>query len=153
MEEGSGVDRVHRKRKAARGEGRHPCHYPFELRLKAVKLYLEEGYSQVWISEQLGFGKKTLVDWVKRYRELGEEGLRSRYSGSRSAKIPPAVRHKITELKRRYPTFGVKRIAQLLRRVFFLSASRETVRRTLHQQNLILKKRKAKRSPPKPRFF
>jgi transposase InsO family protein len=153
MEERSGVDRVHRKRKAARGEGRHPCHYPFELRLKAVKLYLEEGYSQVWISEQLGFGKKTLVDWVKRYRELGEEGLRSRYSGSRSAKIPPAVRHKITELKRRYPTFGVKRIAQLLRRVFFLSASRETVRRTLHQQNLILKKRKAKRSPPKPRFF
>jgi transposase InsO family protein len=102
----------------------------------------------------LGFGKKTLIDWVKRYRELGGEGLRSRYSGSRSAKIPPAVKHKITELKRKYPSFGVKRIAQVLRRVFFLKASRETVRRTLHQQNLILKeKRKARRSPPKPRFF
>jgi len=86
MEERSGVERVHRKRKAARGEGRHPCRYPFELRLKAVKLYLEEGYGQAWIAEQLGFGKKTLIDWVKRYRELGEEGLRSRYSGSRSAK-------------------------------------------------------------------
>jgi len=155
MEERIGVERVHRKgKKRPTAEGQHPCHYPFELRLRAVKLHLEESYSQAWVAQQLGFGKKTLVEWVKRYRELGEQGLRSRFSGSRSAKVPPAVKHKITELKREHPSFGVKRIAQVLRRVFFLSASRETVRRTLHQQNLILKeKRKVKRSSPKPRFF
>lgn len=137
-------------------EGKHPRHHPLELRLKAVKLHLEEGYSQVWIAQQLGIAEKTLVEWVKRYREGGEEGLRPGYPypGSGRAKVPPAVKHKITELKRKYPTFGVKRIAQVLRRVFFLPASRETVRRTLHQQGLILKeKRKARRSPPKPRFF
>lgn len=155
MEERIGVERVHRKGKKQRtAEGRHPCHYPFELRLKAVKLHLEEGYSQAWVTQQLGFGKKTLLEWVKRYRQLGEQGLRSRFSGSRSVKVPPAVKHKITELKRENPGFGVKRIAQVLRRGFFFSASRETVRRTLHQQSLIASaKKKAKRSPPKPRFF
>lgn len=137
-------------------QGKHPRHHPLELRLKAVKLHLEEGYTQVWIAQQLGIAEKTLVEWVKRYRQGGEEGLRPGYPhpGSGHAQVPPLVKHKISELKRDYPTFGVKRIAQVLRRVFFLSASRETVRRTLHQHGLILKeKRRTKRSPPKPRFF
>jgi transposase len=72
----------------------------------------------------------------------------------RSAKVPPAVKQKIAELKRRYRSFEVKKISQLLRRMFFLKASRQTVRRTLHHQSLISKgKTKVKRSPPKPRFF
>lgn len=97
----------------------------------------------------------TVWDWVKRYRESGEEGLRSRSGGGGSgkAKVAQAVKHKIVEIKREYPTFGVKRIAQVLGRVFFLRASRETVRRTLHQQSLISSAKKVRRSPSKPRFF
>jgi transposase InsO family protein len=49
---------------------------------------------------------------------------------------------------------GIQKISQLLRRVWFLPVSRETVRRRLHEQQL-LKKRKPQpqRHPPQPRFF
>lgn len=94
MEERIGAEIVQRKRsKGPTVEGQRPCHYPFELRLKAVKLHLEEAYSQAWVSEQSGFGKNTRLEWVKRCRQLGEEGLRSRFSGSRSAEIPPPNWH------------------------------------------------------------
>jgi transposase InsO family protein len=65
-----------------------------------------------------------------------------------------AVKDQITALKRQHPHFGVKKIAQLLWRVLFLPGSHETVRRTLHRQRLIEKRRpKPQRNPPKPRFF
>jgi transposase InsO family protein len=49
---------------------------------------------------------------------------------------------------------GIKKISQFLRRMWFLPVSRETVRRTLHQQQLLKKpKSKPPRNPPKPRFF
>ena len=157
MEERSGVERIgHRRRLGGGAKGQHPYHYPFEVRLRAVKFHLEEGFSLSAVSEELGLSKKTLWDWVKRYRESGEAGLRRRFKGRGSVKpkLPQAVKQKIVEIKREYPAFGVKRIAELLRRVFFLRASRETVRRTLHQQSLIpAEKRRARRSPPKPRFF
>jgi transposase len=50
--------------------------YPFELRLRAVKLYLEEGYSKKLIEEELGIGNSTIGKWAKKYKQLGEEGLR-----------------------------------------------------------------------------
>lgn len=157
MEEQSEVERVARRNNPGGGsKGQHPYRYPFELRLKAVKLHLEEGFSLSSVCKELRLNKKTLWDWVKRYRESGEEGLRRRLGRGSSAKpkVAQAVKHKIVELKREHPTFGVKRIAQVLRRVFFLRASRETVRRTLHQQSLIpARKTKLKRSAPKPRFF
>ena len=59
-----------------------------------------------------------------------------------------------TALKRKHPTFGIKRISQTLRRIFHLSASPETVRKTLHREKLITpKKKKTPSNPSKPRFF
>jgi hypothetical protein len=55
---------------------------------------------------------------------------------------------------RAHPTFGIKRISQLLRRLFFLPASSETVRRHLRATELM-----PENAPPKkrkltrPRFF
>jgi hypothetical protein len=48
------------------------------------------------------------------------------------------VREKIVEIKKREPFFGVQRISHLLKRLFFLSASPETVRRTLQEESLIV---------------
>ena len=39
--------------------------YPFELKLRAVKLYLEEEYTPDLIVEELGMGKSTLSGWVR----------------------------------------------------------------------------------------
>ena len=129
--------------------------YPLKVRLKAVKLYLEEGLSPKLVSREMGIHPSQLYDWAKRYKTGGEAGLAPRRRGGGPPRRPAgALRQKIAEVKRQNPTFGVKRISQWLRRVLFLPASPETVRRTLHRQGLMPKTRKkTPRNPPKPRFF
>jgi len=157
MEERNEVKRQERSKRQEGGpKKKHPSQYPFEVRLKAVRCHLEEGFSVSLVSKELGLNKKTVWDWVKRYRERGEEGLRQRLEGAGRGKpkVSQAVKHKIVAIKTEHPVFGVKRIAQVLWRVFCLKASRETVRRTLHQQSVIPSaKKKPKRNPGKPRFF
>jgi len=140
-------------RGASRGRHRGPL--PVELRLKAVKLFLEEGLPPKLISQELGIHKSVLYAWVRRFRAGGEAGLQPRPCGGSLPRRPGGViRQKIADVKGRHPSFGVKRISQWLKRVLFLPASPETVRRTLHKQGLMPKSRKkAPRNPPRPRFF
>ena len=134
---------------------KHRATYPWEFRRKAVKLYLEEGLPPKLICRELGIHESVLYAWVRRFREGGEAGLKPRARGGGSRRRPGEVlQQKIADVKGRHPSFGVKRISQWLKRVLFLPASPETVRRTLHQQGLMPKaKKKAPRNPPKPRFF
>jgi len=128
--------------------------YRSELKLRAVKLYLEEGYSRELIAKELGIGKSTLTAWVKQYRERGEDALRSQPPRKGTAKVSVAAKAKAVELKRKNPEYGSRRISDLLRRVFFLKAGPETVRRTLKEEDLIEPaKRKPRKNPAQPRFF
>jgi transposase InsO family protein len=63
------------------------------------------------------------------------------------------VRSKILELKKEEPSRGIKRISQLLKRVFFLPGSPETVRKTLKEHGLIEPPPKPRRNLVRPRFF
>jgi transposase InsO family protein len=142
------------QKKTGRKQGSRRQRYPFELKVRAVKLYLEEEYSQELIVEELGVGKSTLTAWVRRYREQGEAGLRPAGPRRVQSRIDPAAKAKAVELKQKNPEYGIRRISNLLRRVFLLKASAETVRRTLHEAQLIEPaKPKPKKNPSKPRFF
>ncbi len=140
-----------------RGLAGHSRYISFEMRRKAVKLYLEEGIPSPLVAQEMRIKPSTLFAWVKRYREEGEEGLRTIFHPERRRKRNgnlTAVQAKIVEVKQANPGFGVKRISQLLRRMFFVPASAETVRRTLHKKQLMpVVKRKPQRNPSKPRFF
>jgi transposase InsO family protein len=135
----------------------------YEVKRRAVQLYLEEGVPGDLVSREVGVRNSTIFKWVQQYRENGEEGLHPRSRGHRtingpltSSKPTPQalIRAEITALKRKHPTFGIKRISQTLRRIFHLSASPETVRKTLHREKLIKpKKKKTPSNPSKPRFF
>jgi len=150
------MQRVEEVKKKGKGkENRVGKRYGFELKLRCVKLRLEEGLSVALISKEVGVGRDGIHRWVKAYRERGEAGLRNRVrsSGSRQ-KLPGPVRKKIIEIKKRAPFFGVQRISHLLKRVFFLSASPETVRRTLQEEALIVPSRKKHSANiTRPRFF
>jgi transposase InsO family protein len=65
------------------------------------------------------------------------------------------VTEKILELKRRNSWWGIKRISQVLRRVFFMQASAETVRARLHEAKLMEAgaRSKKRRNMSRPRFF
>src|SRR5215469_7959665 len=125
----------------------------FDERLRAVKLHLQEGFSRALVAQEMGISTAAVDKWLGRYREHGEEGLKDRRSGRRSSRLPEPVRDKIIELKKEDPARGIKRISQLLKRVFFLKASSETVRQTLHQEDLIDSPPKPRRNLVRPRFF
>ena len=151
------VKEVKRRKKNKKGEeSRFGRRYGFEVKLRCVKMRLEEGVPVSLLSKEVGVSKSVLHRWVKAYRERGEAGLRNEVrssSGSRG-KLPGPVRKKIVEIKKREPFFGVQRISHLLKRVFFLSASPETVRRTLQEESLIVPTRKKpSRNITRPRFF
>jgi transposase InsO family protein len=129
--------------------------YSVELKLRAVQLYLEEGYSAEMVAEELGIGKSTLGAWAKRYREEGAAGLEYRVpTPSIRKQVDPRVKAKAVELKRQDPQRGSRRISHLLKRLFFMQASPETVRRTLKDNGLVERpKKKPQRNPSRPRFF
>ncbi len=143
------------KRKSKDKESRYGRRYGFEIKLRCVKLHLEEGLPLSLLSKEAGPSTDGIRRWVRAYRERGEAGLRNGrvFTGSRR-KLPAPVREKIVEIKKREPFFGVQRISHLLKRVFFLSASPETVRRTLQEESLIVPSRKKHSANiTRPRFF
>jgi transposase InsO family protein len=146
------VEGVKKKRK----KGRYGKRYGFEFKLRCVKLRLEEGLPISVLSKEVGASKDVIRRWAKAYQERGEAGLRNGVVPARSRrKLPGPVREKIVEIKKREPLLGVKRISHLLKRAFFLSASPETVRRTLRAESLIVpsKKKKPRHNITRPRFF
>jgi len=143
------------KKKSKGKENRYGKRYGLEFKLRCVKLRLEEGLPVSLLSEEVGASKDVIRRWVRAYQERGETGLRNRIvpEGSRR-KLPGPVREKIIEIKKHEPLFGVKRISHLLKRVFFLSASPETVRRTLRAESLIVpSKKRLQHNITRPRFF
>jgi transposase InsO family protein len=154
MNENEPVAKKRNTSSAPRGRSREKIvRRTFDERLRAVKLHLEEGFSRALVAQEMGISTAAVDKWLKRYHEQGEEGLKDRRSGRRSARLPEPVRDKIIELKKEDPARGIKRISQLLKRVFFLKASSETVRQTLHQENLIESPPKPRRNLVRPRFF
>jgi len=132
--------------------------YSVPFRLRAVKLHLEEGFPAEQVCRETGVSAETLRTWLERYRAGGEPALVPRSTSPNPARgheqIAPAVKAQMIAQKQRNPSFGVKRISQLLRRMLHLPGSAETVRRTLHQAGLLepASPRRPK-TPPKPRFF
>ena len=125
----------------------------FEERLRAVKFQLEEGFTQELIAQEMGISTAAVAKWVHLYRLHGEEGLKDKGNGGPRPHLAEPVRKKILELKKEEPTRGIKRISQMLKRVFFLQASPETVRKTLKEQGLIEPRPKPRRNLVRPRFF
>jgi transposase InsO family protein len=123
-------------------------------KLKAVRLRLEEGFSLKDICAEIGVAQSGLSRWISEYQQFGEAGLQNKVAGRRKDRLPAPITDKILELKQQNPTFGIKRISQVLRRCFFLPASPETVRQRLHEAELMPPTTKPKqRNITRPRFF
>jgi transposase-like protein len=89
------VKEVKRRKKKGK-ESRYGKRYGFELKLRCVKLRLEEGLPVSLLSKEVGVSKDVVYRWVKAYQARGEAGLRNevKSSGSRR-KLPGPVRKKI----------------------------------------------------------
>jgi len=127
--------------------------YGPDFKLQVVKKFVEESMPSSVIQQECGVSSETIGRWVRAYQRSGQAGLATRYRG-KGRSLPGPVKEKIIELKKSEPLFGIKRISQVLRRAFFLSASPETVRKTLHESNLASPPhKKRQRNITRPRFF
>jgi transposase InsO family protein len=127
--------------------------YGADFKLQVVKKYLEESIPVKIIRQECGVGIGSVRRWVRAYRREGEAGLSMSYTG-KGRSLPAPVKEKIVEIKEANPPFGIKRISQLLKRMFFLSASPETVRKTLHSSSLMtVPPKKRQHNITRPRFF
>jgi transposase InsO family protein len=131
---------------------RHKRYSP-DFKRKIIGLFTEESVPLPVICKESGVYPETVRRWVRLFRRMGEAGLENRYRG-KGRPLPAPVKQKIVELKRSNPLFGIKRISQILKRVFFLTASPETVRKTLHSSSLMVSpQKKRQRNIVRPRFF
>jgi transposase InsO family protein len=141
--------------KPAQGNGQ----YSPAQRLGIVRMHLDEGHDYSFLARETGVSASSIANWVESYKAHGEAGIQNhpRTSWPKKAKSQAnaPVTAKIVEIKRDNPSFGVKRISQFLRRMLFLEASPAAVLATLQEEKLMppSQKRKAKKNPPKPRFF
>jgi transposase InsO family protein len=127
--------------------------YSPEFKLQVVKKLIEESVPVSVIQQECGVSGESIGRWVRNYRRSGLAGLAPGYKG-KGRKLPGPVRQKIIDLKKAEPLFGIKRISQVLKRAFFLSASPETVRKTLRDSNLASSPhKKRQRNITRPRFF
>ena len=100
---------------------RNGLRYSAADKLKAMKLYLEEGYQVKAIVWELGIGKSSLGKWIREYREKGSAAFLSvaEKSAAEAEKSDPSrafVRAQIPEHKAAHPDHGMKRITQIFRR-------------------------------------
>jgi len=143
-----------KKRKKVKKRGRTARSYPFEFRLKVVRLRLEDGYDASLLAQEFGISEYSVYRWSKTYRERGEAGLHNKTRAARPSRMPENVRGKIIDIKHDNPGFGARRIADILKRFFLIPTSASSVQRTLSQEGLTVKKKpKAKKNPSKPQFF
>ena len=128
--------------------------YPYEFRIKMVRLYLEEGYSTTVLQEQFGVSSHSVVRWVKAYRQQGTEGLVAKLRTGSKPKMTETVKRQIVGMKKKHPEYGPRRIADVLKRFFLVPTSATSVHKALSDEGLTKKaKRKPVKNPAKPRFF
>ncbi len=135
---------------------KHVGAYPVELRLKVVKLFLEEGYSAAMLAEEFGCHKSSVASWIRTYRKHGEGGLYA--PSARHEKVVKPLnsnlKSQIIELKKDDPQRGVRRISDILKRFFMVKASPATISKVLHEENLIdPPPKKRRKNIQKPRRF
>jgi transposase InsO family protein len=124
------------------------------FKLKVVRLYLEERYPRSVIAQEFDIAESSVGRWTRDYRRHGEKGLQPKPRWAPRTRLSPEVRDKIVDLKRTNPSYGTRRISDILKRFFLIRTSTSTVRKTLSDEGLIQKpKTKPKKNTAKPRFF
>jgi transposase InsO family protein len=143
-----------KRRRSGRRKKRSPRFFTPEFKLKVVRLFLEEGYHRSLIAQEFNISESSVSRWSLQYRKYGEQGLQPKARTPRQSGTSQDLQKKIIDLKRSNPSHGSRRISDILKRFFLISASPATVHKTLADQDLVAKaSKKPKKNPPKPRFF
>ncbi len=126
-----------------------------EVKLAAVKAFLEKQGTAKEIAELYGLSPKSLYLWMKQYRKDGEAGLVEKSLAKAKAETPvdPQVEKEILDTKRQFGWFGVPRLVQWLRRSKLLPVTETQVEKALKKAGLNTPKPKKRRRAEVVRRF
>jgi transposase InsO family protein len=134
--------------------------YTPEERRRAVEAFRASGLTQAVFARQWGISHVTLGGWVRKWEEAGPKGLERLAQGPAKrrgrAPLPDLVKAEIEAVQRRFPTFGLKRVRDWLRRFAGVKVSAGSVRKVVAAAGLPrapAATRRRRRSKPAPRRF
>lgn len=144
-------------------KGRKLARYTPEQRREAYEAWRKSGLSQAMFARQWGVHPITFSGWVRSYEAAGPKGLepgggqvRGATRGRRGRKpwLAEPVKQEVVAVKRRFPTFGLQRIKDFVRRFAGLSVSTGSVRKVLRAEGIAAappsRRRRARRKPVGP---
>ena len=103
--------------------------YSRELKLEAVRMFLDEGVSKPRIMEELGIKSKTALErWIREYRAGGAAALEPRPRGRRPKPGKPAYATREEELEARVRELELEN--EVLKRISALADEIERKRRS-----------------------
>ncbi len=126
---------------------------------KILESFLSSGMTKDQFAKTWGVSSGTLIEWLRRYEEQGSDGLMNKPRGKNDkrlgSKIPMTVQSEIISIKKKEPTYGIKKIKHWLYRFRGVKVSANSVRKTVVNEGLplVVKKKKKKRSSEKVRRF
>lgn len=133
--------------------------YSATERKKVIEAFLSSGMLKGDFCKAWGISGSSLIDWQKRYEEFGSDGLMNKSIRANDKrlglKIPEAVQGEIIKLKKKEPSFGLKKIKHWLYRFKGVKVSTGSIRKTVTAEGLPLAKKtkKRKRSSDRIRRF
>jgi transposase InsO family protein len=138
------------------GNGRSGRYWSPEVKLAIVRAYESGGSKVPELARAYGVFPTTIYGWLKVYRKRGEAGLTDPKPGRPRREAGPAeeiLAPEILETKKKFGWFGIRRVAQWLRRTKHLPVTEHRVRKTLKKADLVPKKARKRRRKEAVRFF
>ena len=126
--------------------------FPLEVKLLAAQAK-DAGLGPKEVAELIGASAHSVSKWHKLYQEGGPEVLMTQSSSPGTERICRELERRIELYRREYPSAGVRRIRDSLRREEGLSVSAETVRRVVNEAGLGNDPPEPKRRGPEIRRF
>lgn len=122
-----------------------------ELRKDFAEAVLVDGMPMAEACRLHGISRPTGYKWLRRYEALGRAGLvdRSRAPRVVANRTPEAVEDAVAQLRRRYPSFGPKKLKALLekRSPGFAWPATSTIGEILERQGLVDPREARRRTP------
>lgn len=89
-----------------------------DWKVRLIADWLSGDYSVSALSRGYGVSRGTIYKWIRRYENQGAEGLidQSRAPKNTPHAVPDDIAQKIIEVKRAHPSFGPKKVVDLLKR-------------------------------------
>jgi transposase InsO family protein len=119
------------------------------LKMEFVERASKRGVKMAPLCREYGISRETGYKWLRRYRELGYEGLEeeSRRPGSSPLALAEQLVVAVLEAREAHPRWGAKKLRLLLQRKYGDSTpSRATIDRVLARVGLVRRRRKVR--PP-----